>query len=210
MIDDEICTHISVTERNAQKCEYSCFDRYSAQLAENYLDKKMSGIITHISEAGLFIRLDKTRVEGFLPARLLFPRRQNYQRGQYQQRASLNDFFTTQQKIDIIVMEADPLTANVTFAPADDMKLGKDKGKDGDRRSSRKDGGGRSSGGRSDDRRSDDKKPSGGRTFGNKKFGKPNDRKQDDRKQDDRKQGGYKKPTTRKPANNKPANRKKR
>ena len=132
IINDDICTHISVTERNAQKCEYACFDRYSAQMAENYIDKKMSGIITYISDAGLFIRLDDTRVEGFLPARLLFPqqRRGQYQRGRYQQRASLNDYFTTQQSIDVIVMEADPLTANVTFAPADKMNLTKHKDKD--------------------------------------------------------------------------------
>ena len=173
-ISDEICTHISVTERNAQKCEYACFDRYSALLAENYIDKKMSGTITHIGEAGLFIRLDETRVEGFLPARLLFARkgRGDYQRGRYQQRESLSDYFTTQQSIDVIVMESDPLTANVTFAPADKMNLTKDKGN----------GKGKSNHSQTD-RYSDKKKNPDKKSYGKKPYAKkPYAGRSDDRK----------------------------
>ena len=209
-ITDEVCAHISATERVAQKCEYSCFDRYSALLMEEHIDKAVIGTITHISNAGLFIILDDYHCEGFLPARFLMPARHRNGGKSYGQRnygASnnedyLQENFPLKSKIDVRIIEADKLTGSITLKldakmpkkpfnkfgrkPSDDASAGKRF--NGKRTSDR-----RSSDRRFDDRRTDDRRPSDRRSSDRRTDDdKPYDKKTGDKKTGDKKTGGKK------------------
>ncbi len=150
MINDEICVHISATERNAQKCEYACFDRYSALLLEQHLDEEMVGTITYVGSAGLFVTLDALHAEGFVPARFLLPqrnigrnqgrrddRRDRDRQGGMRGGDYLIENFAPQEKITVKIIEANALTGSCTFAPAQE-KPSKDREKGKPRESQRK------------------------------------------------------------------------
>ncbi len=84
---DEIATHISNTERTAMQAERDTQDRYIAKYLENHIGEEMSGQIAGLNKSGLFVRLNKTHGDGFVPLRLLsddhyqFDRARNQIRG---------------------------------------------------------------------------------------------------------------------------------
>ena len=64
---DETGDHISMTERRAANAEREVFDRYAAAFLEDRVGAVLGGIISGISRAGLFVRLDETGADGLLP-----------------------------------------------------------------------------------------------------------------------------------------------
>ncbi len=67
----ETSEHISDTERRAMAAERDAKDRYIAAYLEDRVGAEFPARITGSSKAGLFITLDETGADGFIPARIL-------------------------------------------------------------------------------------------------------------------------------------------
>lgn len=67
----ETSEHISDTERRAMAAERDAKDRYIAQYLEDRVGAEFDARITGAAKAGVFITLDETGADGFIPARTL-------------------------------------------------------------------------------------------------------------------------------------------
>ena len=67
----EISEHISSTERSAMAAERDAKDRYIAAFLADKIGATFKGRITGVTNAGLFIGLDETGADGFVPARTI-------------------------------------------------------------------------------------------------------------------------------------------
>jgi ribonuclease R len=65
----EIAAAISATERRAMKAERETFDRLLAQFLADRVGATFEGHIGGVTRAGLFVKLDDTGADGFIPAR---------------------------------------------------------------------------------------------------------------------------------------------
>jgi ribonuclease R len=67
----EVAAAISVTERRAMKAERETADRLIAHFLADRIGATFSGHISGVTRAGLFVELDDTGADGFIPARLI-------------------------------------------------------------------------------------------------------------------------------------------
>ena len=67
----EVAADISVTERRAMKAERETADRLIAQFLADRVGAAFDGHISGVTRAGLFVELDETGADGFIPARLI-------------------------------------------------------------------------------------------------------------------------------------------
>ena len=65
----EISAAISATERRAMKAERETFDRLLAHFLADRVGATFEGHIAGVTRAGLFVKLDDTGADGFIPAR---------------------------------------------------------------------------------------------------------------------------------------------
>jgi ribonuclease R len=65
----EIAANISVTERRAMKAERETSDRLIAHFLADRVGAVFDGHISGVTRAGLFVELDETGADGFIPAR---------------------------------------------------------------------------------------------------------------------------------------------
>ncbi len=66
-----LCTHISGTERRAIAAERDAMDRYAAAYLAAHIGVKFTGRISGVARFGIFVELDETGMDGFVPARSL-------------------------------------------------------------------------------------------------------------------------------------------
>ncbi len=67
----EIAANISATERRAMKAERETADRLIAHFLADRVGAIFDGHISGVTRAGLFVELDETGADGFIPARLI-------------------------------------------------------------------------------------------------------------------------------------------
>ena len=67
----EIAAQISATERRAMKAERETADRLIAHFLADRVGATFTGRISGVTRAGLFVKLDTTGADGFVPARTL-------------------------------------------------------------------------------------------------------------------------------------------
>jgi ribonuclease R len=67
----EIAAQISGTERRAMKAERETFDRLLAHFLADQIGAEFEGHISGVTRAGLFVKLDDTGADGFIPARTI-------------------------------------------------------------------------------------------------------------------------------------------
>jgi ribonuclease R len=67
----EIAASISVTERRAMKAERETADRLIAHFLADRVGATFDGHISGVTRAGLFVELDETGADGFIPARTI-------------------------------------------------------------------------------------------------------------------------------------------
>ncbi len=67
----EIAAQISAAERRAMKAERETADRLIAHFLADRVGATFSGHISGVTRAGLFVKLDQTGADGFIPARSL-------------------------------------------------------------------------------------------------------------------------------------------
>ncbi len=65
----EIAANISATERRAMKAERETADRLIAHFLADRVGATFEGHISGVTRAGLFVELDETGADGFIPAR---------------------------------------------------------------------------------------------------------------------------------------------
>ncbi|MCT8973181.1 ribonuclease R [Microbaculum marinisediminis] len=68
---DEISAHISATERRAMAAERETVDRLIADFLADRVGARFHGTVTGVTKSGLFVRLDDTGADGFIPASTL-------------------------------------------------------------------------------------------------------------------------------------------
>src|SRR5256886_1708366 len=67
----EVAATISATERRAMKAERETFDRLLAHFLADRVGADFEGRISGVTRAGLFVKLDHTGADGFIPARTI-------------------------------------------------------------------------------------------------------------------------------------------
>ena len=67
----EIAANISATERRAMKAERETADRLIAHFLADRVGATFDGHISGVTRAGLFVELDETGADGFIPARFI-------------------------------------------------------------------------------------------------------------------------------------------
>jgi ribonuclease R len=67
----EVAARISATERRAMKAERETFDRLLAHFLADRVGASFDGHIAGATRAGLFVKLDDTGADGFIPARTI-------------------------------------------------------------------------------------------------------------------------------------------
>lgn len=68
---EQICEHISGTERTSMEAERSAVDRFTAAFLSSRIGAQFSGRITGVTRFGLFVRLDESGADGLVPIRSL-------------------------------------------------------------------------------------------------------------------------------------------
>ncbi len=68
---DETAAHISATERRAMAAERETVDRLIAHYLADHVGATFSGRVAGLTRAGLFVKLDETGADGFVPAATL-------------------------------------------------------------------------------------------------------------------------------------------
>lgn len=68
---EELATHLSTTERRSMAAEREATDRYLAHYLSDKVGTEFDGRISGLNKAGLFIQLQETGADGFVPMRRL-------------------------------------------------------------------------------------------------------------------------------------------
>ncbi len=68
---DEICEHISGTERTSMESERRAVDRFTANYLSSHIGATFSGKISGVTRFGLFVTLDETGADGLVPMKSL-------------------------------------------------------------------------------------------------------------------------------------------
>ena len=68
---EEICQHISTTERTSMVAERSAVDRFTAAFLSEHVGAQFEGKITGVTRFGLFVMLDESGADGIVPMRSL-------------------------------------------------------------------------------------------------------------------------------------------
>ncbi len=68
---EEICQHISTTERTSMVAERSATDRFTAAFLSQTIGAEFTGKITGVTRFGLFVCLDESGADGIVPMRSL-------------------------------------------------------------------------------------------------------------------------------------------
>ncbi len=132
---DEIATHISHTERQAAAAEQNAVDRYTARFMVDKIGQQFSARISSVTVFGLFLTLDETGADGFVPMSSL---RMDY--FEYDERAhcligrNTDIRFSVGQTVYAVLKECDPVTGGLIF----DILRGKGGFKSAPRKSTRK------------------------------------------------------------------------
>ena len=112
----ETAEHISDTERRAMAAERDAKDRYIARYLENRIGAEFDARISGVSTAGLFITLDETGADGFIPMRRLSD---DYFLFQEKTKSLVNTStggtYRFGRKVKVRLVEATPVTGGLIF-----------------------------------------------------------------------------------------------
>ncbi len=108
--------HISQTERRAMAAERETADRLLAGYLAGQIGAKFSGRIAGVTRSGLFVRLDETGADGFIPASTIG---QDYYRHVEEQQALIGDRtgekFGIGDSVTVRLLEAAPVAGALRF-----------------------------------------------------------------------------------------------
>ena len=111
-----ISEHISMTERRAMAAERQTSDRLIASFLSSKISAKFAGRISGIVKSGLFVRLDETGADGFIPASTLG---RDYFTHVEEQQAMIGqksgERFRLGDKVEVKLAEAAPMAGALRF-----------------------------------------------------------------------------------------------
>jgi len=112
----EISEHISSTERSAMAAERDAKDRYIAAFLADKIGATFKGRITGVTNAGLFIGLDDTGADGFIPARTIgFERFIFDEKSKSLIGADTGGTYHFGRRVEVKLAEAKPLQGGLLF-----------------------------------------------------------------------------------------------
>jgi ribonuclease R len=112
----EIAATISATERRAMKAERETYDRLLAHFLADRIGATFEGRISGVTRAGLFVKLDHTGADGFIPARTVgteyfrFEERRHALVGQ-----SSGESYRLGDRVTVKLVEAAPVAGALRF-----------------------------------------------------------------------------------------------
>ena len=108
--------HISATERRAVTAERDANDRYAAAFLERHIGDDFAGVIRGVARAGLFVALDETGAEGFVPASRLPADRYRFDAANHTLRGEHTDLtYRLGDNVEVRLAEANGLTSSAIF-----------------------------------------------------------------------------------------------
>jgi len=110
----EVAANISATERRAMKAERETADRLIAHFLADRVGAIFDGHISGVTRAGLFVELDETGADGFIPARLIGD---EYYRFDEKSRAFVghSETFRLGDPVTVELVEAAPVAGALRF-----------------------------------------------------------------------------------------------
>src|SRR5215212_5135675 len=112
----EVAAAISATERRAMKAERETFDRLLAHFLADQVGVTFEGCISGVTRAGLFVKLNDTGADGFIPARTIGDEYFRYQENQHAMIGSASG--TTHRlgdRVTVRLVEAAPVAGALRF-----------------------------------------------------------------------------------------------
>ncbi|MBI1206226.1 MAG: ribonuclease R [Azospirillum sp.] len=113
----ETAQHISITERRAAAAERDATDRYTAAFLSTRVGARFAGRIAGVTRFGLFVRLDDTGADGFIPVSTLPDDYYDHVAGQHAligRRSGRS--FRLSATVTVRLEEADPLVGSTLFS----------------------------------------------------------------------------------------------
>jgi len=113
---EETGEHISATERRATAAERDSVDRFTSAFLSDRVGATFSGRINGVTRFGLFVTLDETGADGFLPRRHLPWDRYRHDTRRHRllgEESGLS--FTMGQPISVELLEAEPRTGSLVL-----------------------------------------------------------------------------------------------
>ncbi len=108
--------HISSTERRAMAAERETSDRLLARYMADHIGARFTGRISGVTKSGLFVRLDETGADGFVPASSLgieFFRYHEDRQAMIGERSG--ETFALGQAVEVRLLEAAPMAGALRF-----------------------------------------------------------------------------------------------
>jgi len=113
---DEIAAHISATERRAMAAERETVDRLIANFLADRVGARFRGTITGVVKSGLFVQLEETGADGFIPASTLGDDYFRYdEEGRRMVGERTGETFTLGDPCEVKLVEAMPLAGALRF-----------------------------------------------------------------------------------------------
>ena len=120
---DRLAEHISFTERQSASAEQNATDRYLAASMQDKIGQLFSGRISSVTAFGLFIILDETQAEGFIPFRAMhgdyfkFDEKKTCLVGKHSGKT-----YQLGDTVQVILCECNPATGSLLFKLASQNK----------------------------------------------------------------------------------------
>lgn len=112
----DTCEHISGTERKAMAAERDAKDRYIAKYLEKRVGATFDARITGVAKPGLFVTLDETGADGFIPTRSLGPDFFVFdEKRKSLTHANNGNTYRFGRKVKVELVEATPITGGLIF-----------------------------------------------------------------------------------------------
>jgi ribonuclease R len=125
----EIAATISTTERRAMKAERETFDRLLAHFLSDRVGANFEGHISGVTRAGLFVKLDETGADGFIPARTIGAEYFRYYEDRHAMVGSQSgETYRLGDAVSVRLVEAAPVAGALRFELLSEGRPGKARG----------------------------------------------------------------------------------
>ena len=120
----EIAAQISAAERRAMRAERETFDRLLAHFLADQVGAEFQGHISGVTRAGLFVKLDDTGADGFIPARLIGDDYFRYHEAAHAFVGNGGAAFRLGDPVRVRLAEAAPVAGALRFDMLSDGRIG--------------------------------------------------------------------------------------
>ena len=117
---DDLAAHVSMTERRAVSAEREAMDRFAVAAALDAASDRLAGRVTGITRFGLYVELEDSGAEGFIPKRLLGAGGFSFDEKSQSLGARRGGLrYSLGQTLAVTIREADPLRGRLILQPID-------------------------------------------------------------------------------------------